>query len=437
MRETRSFWSRLAIGIGSVVLAGSLAMATPVFAQATPPATAPAASAPTIPAAAPKNTAPILINLSQPIGGVSQINATNGLAVYIAAWFRYLVGIVGLVATIAAIYGGFRYLMGAGSGDIKAGKDIMTNAVVGMILVLCSYAILYTVNPATVALKLPTITPIAKIPINTPSAPGLNRTGCNLDGDCMSGEKCLLHTGDINSSAPNAAPVASAGAPKEGFCTSGAANQPCRCSSTGCQMTTGYVTSQRRIVGEERNALMTLTRNSNNAGTGVFQCGGSGGNASMRCTYEDAQGGGPDWTCKNIVVRTADYNQYVRPTETRLERCLTDLASPDASSLPSGLARPDGSCSDGKVCLRWDRTSDISQGNGYCVSRTAATVGELCKCAGWGCANNIPGVSRKSVPCAAGLTCALAKVEGNDGLAEYYYCLPPVAPATPPTPATP
>ena len=114
---------------------------------------------PTAPVEAPRPL--VTPTLSVPIPGLVLSSATQQgdnlsvpfLSQYISGIYRYGIGIVGLVSTIMAIYGGFRYLLGSSSGDVKTGKTIMTNAVVGLILAFTSYAIIYTINPGLTALE--------------------------------------------------------------------------------------------------------------------------------------------------------------------------------------------------------------------------------------------------------------------------------------------
>ena len=106
----------------SLILLGIACVATPVFAQntppATPPASAPPASAP--PASTPGTTQPTAqattarsIPLSMPINGQASV---TGLPEYITLVFRYMLGIASILATIMIIYGGFLYLLGATTG---------------------------------------------------------------------------------------------------------------------------------------------------------------------------------------------------------------------------------------------------------------------------------------------------------------------------------
>ncbi|HWQ99701.1 MAG TPA: hypothetical protein VN397_02525 [Candidatus Methylomirabilis sp.] len=68
---------------------------------------------------------------------------------YVGAIYRYMLSVVVLIATIMFTYGAFQYLLGTAITQIKNGKRIMLDAVMGMLLVLSSYLILRTINPAT------------------------------------------------------------------------------------------------------------------------------------------------------------------------------------------------------------------------------------------------------------------------------------------------
>lgn len=72
------------------------------------------------------------------------------LGEYINAVYRYAVAVVLIAAIVMVVYGGFRYLVGASIGDIQAGKKIIIDALMGMLIVLGAYMILSTINPATV-----------------------------------------------------------------------------------------------------------------------------------------------------------------------------------------------------------------------------------------------------------------------------------------------
>jgi hypothetical protein len=59
-----------------------------------------------------------------------------------------------IVAIIMVVWGGFRYLLGAAEvGNISRAKEIIRDAIAGMLIVIGAFVILQTVNPATTDLR--------------------------------------------------------------------------------------------------------------------------------------------------------------------------------------------------------------------------------------------------------------------------------------------
>src|SRR3989338_7995642 len=92
------------------------------------------------------------VNLQVSIGGYQ----VQGIEQYIQRLYIALVSLAGLVAGIMYVWAGVKWLTSAGAPDrITDAKKKIGNASLGLILVLSSYVILQTVNPALVTLKLP------------------------------------------------------------------------------------------------------------------------------------------------------------------------------------------------------------------------------------------------------------------------------------------
>lgn len=89
------------------------------------------------------------------------------LSRYLRAIYVYFIWIVGIVATVMVIYGGLRWVAAAGNpGQIKEARDIIDNAVIGVIIGLTSVVLLNIINPKLTHLVLPGLTRIQKIPGN-------------------------------------------------------------------------------------------------------------------------------------------------------------------------------------------------------------------------------------------------------------------------------
>ncbi|MBP9869104.1 hypothetical protein KBC59_00910 [Patescibacteria group bacterium] len=100
--------------------------------------------------------------LNVPIPGLtfaSRVVVDGGEAVipffaqYVSAAYRYLLGIVLLAASIAVVYGGFHYILGTTLSSIERGKEIIRDAIIGLVMVLSAHVILITLNPALVDFK--------------------------------------------------------------------------------------------------------------------------------------------------------------------------------------------------------------------------------------------------------------------------------------------
>lgn len=64
-------------------------------------------------------------------------------AVLVANW---ILGCVGALALLFFVYGGFVFILSGGSEEkVREGKTILMNAIIGLVIVFCSYLIIYFV----------------------------------------------------------------------------------------------------------------------------------------------------------------------------------------------------------------------------------------------------------------------------------------------------
>ena len=71
----------------------------------------------------------------------------NFIADYVTAIYRVLLGVSVTIAIVMIMIGGFQYVISPATGDVKAAKTRIQNAVVGLVLLLSVYVILFTINP--------------------------------------------------------------------------------------------------------------------------------------------------------------------------------------------------------------------------------------------------------------------------------------------------
>lgn len=100
----------------------------------------------------------VALNLS--IGGKTTV---AGIADYLVTAYNYFVGIGVICAIILMMVGGLRWTSSAGSSErIGAAKKMISNALSGLVLLLGSYLILFTINPDLIRLKAPQVPMIRK-----------------------------------------------------------------------------------------------------------------------------------------------------------------------------------------------------------------------------------------------------------------------------------
>ncbi len=86
------------------------------------------------------------------------------LAKYIAVLFNWLIGAIGVIVVAYMAFGGMQWLAAAGSADgINKAKETIRDSMIGLLLVVSSYTVLYFINPNLVGFKIldiPIVSPI-------------------------------------------------------------------------------------------------------------------------------------------------------------------------------------------------------------------------------------------------------------------------------------
>ena len=103
-------------------------------------------------------------------------NPEEGIPQLISFIYGFALWIVGIVVFVQIVAGGAIWLLARGkSGEIEKAKKKITNAILGLILLLSSYVILYTINPALIqnAFDLPKLVGIS---------PGIEPGGLDIPG---------------------------------------------------------------------------------------------------------------------------------------------------------------------------------------------------------------------------------------------------------------
>jgi hypothetical protein len=115
---------------------------------------------------------PFFINISYTLAyevGLPNIPGTpnpyESPANFVYYLFVFALAVGGILAFGSIVIAGIEWTISAGNPSLQEdAKDRIRNAVFGLILLLASYVILYTINPQLVRLKNPTIEPLPNLP---------------------------------------------------------------------------------------------------------------------------------------------------------------------------------------------------------------------------------------------------------------------------------
>ena len=95
------------------------------------------------------------IEVSIPVPGGPEAGAEVTLSEYIRYIYLFGLGLVGVAALGALVYGGFTYMLAGAITSKEEAKSWIQGAILGLVLALAAYLILNTINPDLVSLKEP------------------------------------------------------------------------------------------------------------------------------------------------------------------------------------------------------------------------------------------------------------------------------------------
>lgn len=118
----------------------------------------------------------LLAVASETLKGLSQTGIEAGfnpqstsIAPLIATIINSILGLSGLVFLCILVYGGVLYLISQGEVDkVKSAKSAMTSAVIGMVIIIASYAIVTFIFSSVLPGVTTSPTPLTPLPGGTP-----------------------------------------------------------------------------------------------------------------------------------------------------------------------------------------------------------------------------------------------------------------------------
>jgi type IV secretory pathway VirB2 component (pilin) len=126
--------------------------------------------------------------LLAPISGV-HAPVGQGFAGYAQELITFIIGFAAVLAVLMIVYGGFMYMTGEAIDTKGHGKEVMLNAIYGLLLLLVSWLILNTINPQLLNLNvnLSSANAVRILTVPTSTAPHLSVY--NPVADCKAANK--------------------------------------------------------------------------------------------------------------------------------------------------------------------------------------------------------------------------------------------------------
>ncbi|TSC53322.1 MAG: Uncharacterized protein LiPW39_334 [Parcubacteria group bacterium LiPW_39] len=95
----------------------------------------------------------LAVTLEVPLPGTSgSVKSVSNPAQYIQYFFIFGLSLIGFLAVAAMAVGGIMWMMGGSITSTEKARNIIVGAVSGVVLLLCSYLLLYTIDPSLVNL---------------------------------------------------------------------------------------------------------------------------------------------------------------------------------------------------------------------------------------------------------------------------------------------
>jgi len=102
---------------------------------------------------------------------------------YISGIYKYAIGIVGILAAVTLMIGGVIWLMAGGNASrVGEAKAWIGASLTGLIIALCSYMILYQINPSLTQFNPIGVTSIEKLDKTKPASDQCG--GCSTNYEC-------------------------------------------------------------------------------------------------------------------------------------------------------------------------------------------------------------------------------------------------------------
>lgn len=105
--------------------------------------------------------------------GIGSTSSVNDFGEYLNGVYTFITSSIGIIAAVMIMFNGMRWVTAGGNSEnISVARGGITNAIIGLIIALTSYVLLYAINPALVSTATPTVASINFTASGTESGTG-------------------------------------------------------------------------------------------------------------------------------------------------------------------------------------------------------------------------------------------------------------------------
>lgn len=165
--------------------------------------------------------------------GIGVEGQSYGLTDYIAKTYKFIVGVIGILSAVMIMFNGLKWIGATGNSEVVGqAKEGVVSALVGLVIALMSYTVLYNIN--TKLVDFPEICPTGLSFDTTGSWGNCTVAAAGQSSECASFDYCQNSTEGCSCTAVNGKyscrPIGTGVIPKGQKCTSDAnCVQPLKC----------------------------------------------------------------------------------------------------------------------------------------------------------------------------------------------------------------
>ncbi|MES3031973.1 MAG: pilin, partial [Patescibacteria group bacterium] len=132
---------------------------------------------------------------------ITDVNTTNGLGAYLNLIIELFIGLCAVLSVVMIVMGGIEYMTSELAHTKESGKEKIEHAILGLLIALGAYALLFTINPDLLKSDINPPNAAVEIPVNQPAGTCSNHPEITTEQDCINEDE-VWTTGTVMQTGP-------------------------------------------------------------------------------------------------------------------------------------------------------------------------------------------------------------------------------------------